>query len=201
MMMNRSARVVWGFFAFVGCYAVLFLPTAMAVSEQLNLDTNLEPQVAPMPSMFGLFLRLLISLILISGLAFLTMKFLRRNMQVLSRGVNIKVLDQYAFSMNKGVYITQIADKVYVLGVTDQSINCITVIEDQDIINEMVALAKQREMEPIIPSSILERILPSALTRSTAGGKPFSTHFQNQIKKLQSIVENRAGNSREEDKK
>ncbi len=181
-------------------YIILPVQTVLAASKELNLDTVSDPRVTPMPSMFTLFLRLIVSLVIIVGLAYLTMKLLRKNMQVLSRAANIKVLDQYAFSFNKGVYITQIAGRVYVLGVTDHNINLITEITDQDVVEDIVALAKAKEMEPIIPPSVFQRILPGLFNQRVSGDRSFNAHIQKQIKKLHSIVENRGSSSREDDR-
>lgn len=177
----------------------LLLPSqyVLAASNTLNLDTT-EPEVFEMPSMFGLFFRLTFSLLFIVGLAFITMKILRKNMKVLSSGVNIRVLDQYSFSMNKGVYITQIAGKTYVLGVTDNNISLITEITDQDTIDEIVDKAKEKEMEPIIPAGIMERILPGVFKQNSPGGN-FNQHIQRQIRKLESLVDIRANVSRKDE--
>lgn len=188
--------------AFLAGYAVLLvLPVgkAFAVSEQLNLDTDLDYTSTPMPSAFDVFLRLLVSLIIIALLAYLAAKFLRKNMKVLSKGSSIQILDQYALSMNKGVYVTRIAGKVFALGVTDNSINVITEITDPDIIDELDAKAKERELDPIIPPSILDRILPGKLIKEPKHNANFSAHIQEQIKKLQSVVDNKRKNSREDD--
>lgn len=184
----------------VGFYFMLPVYKVMAVSNELNLDAVADPQVTPMPSIFSLFFRLLVSLLIIGGLAYLMMKLLRKNMRVLSRGVSINVLDQFAFSINKGIYITQIAGKVYVLGVTDHNVNLITEITDENVIEEIVAKAKEREMEPIIPPSIMERILPGFLSQNVSESHSFQSHIQKQIKKLQKMVDYRGGSSREDDK-
>lgn len=188
-------------FAFLTGYTFFVMPAgkAFAVSNKLNLDTSIDPQTVPMPSALDLFLRLAVSLIIIAGLAYLVMKVLKKNMKILSKGESIYVLDQYAFSMNKGVYITSIAGKVYVLGVTDNSINLITEITDHNVIKELEEKAKERENEPIIPPSLLERILPGKFNYSMNNGNNFSEHIQKQIRKLQTVVENRGKNSREDD--
>lgn len=183
-----------------GMYFMLPVCNVIAASNQLNLDAVADPQVTPMPSIFSLFFRLFVSLIIIVGLAYLMMKLLHKNMKVLSRGASINVLDQYAFSINKGIYITLIAGKVYVLGVTDQNINLITEITDETVIDEIAARAREREMEPIIPPSIMERILPGFMGQNVSQGNSFHSHIQKQIKKLQKMVDNRGGNSREDDK-
>lgn len=176
-------------------YLLMPAQYALAASKPLNLDTASDPKVFEMPSMFSLFFRLIFSLVFIVGIALVTLKILKKNMQVLSTGANIKVLDQYSFSMNKGVYITQIAGKTYVLGVTDNNINLITEITDRDIIDDLVAKAREKEMEPVIPSGILQRILPGMFKESSQGGN-FNKHIQRQIKKLQLLVDDRAGISR-----
>lgn len=184
----------------VGFYLMLPVYRVMAAGKLPNLDAVADPQVAPMPSMFSLFFKMIISLIIITGLAYLMMKLLRKNMKVMSRGVSISVLDQYAFSLNKGIYVTQITGKVYVLGVTDHSINLITEITDETKIDELLTRAREREMEPIIPAGILERILPGFLAQRISQGSTFNSHIQKQIKKLQNIVDNRSGYSREDEK-
>lgn len=180
-------------------YIILPINSVLAASSALNIDTSLEPQVIQPPSMFSLLIRLVFSLLFISAIAYLTMKLLKKNMKVLSAGVNIKVLDQYAFSMNKGLYITQIAGKVYVLGVTDHNINLLTEITDSDMIDEIIAKAKEKEMEPIIPAGIMERILPGVFNQKGPGGNTFNKHIQKQIKKLQTLVDNRVEASRRDD--
>ncbi len=198
-MSDRITRLVWILAMGTGLSIALPVQAAAAAAKELNLDLS-EPQVAPMPSMITMFLKLVISLVVIVGLAYLTMRVLRKNVRVLSRGTNITVLDQYAFSLNKGVYITKIAERVYVLGVTDHNINLITEITDRAVIDALIAQAKERESEPIIPPSILERILPSLVSQPASGKNSFNVHIQQQIRKLQSIVENRGANSREDDR-
>lgn len=172
---------------------------AFAVSENLNLDTDLEYTPTTMPSFLDVFLRMAVSLIIIALLAYVAAKFFRKNMKVLSKSSSIQVLDQYALSMNKGVYITRIAGKVFALGVTDNSINVITEITDKEIIEELDTLAREREMEPIIPPSILERILPGMASKGADNEPSFSSHIQDQIKKLQSVVDNRNKKARGDD--
>ncbi len=197
-MKYRTAKIFRYMSYIVFWYLVLPTQYVIAASKELNLDAAAEPEAFEMPSMFGLFFRLIFSLLFIVGIAFITMKFLRKNMKVLSSGVNIRVLDQYSFSMNKGVYITQIAGKTYVLGVTDNNISLITEITDQDIIDEIVDKAREKEIEPIIPPGILESILPGVFKGNSQGGN-FNKHIQRQIRKLESLVDNRANVSRRDD--
>jgi flagellar protein FliO/FliZ len=199
-MINILARNLWFLLAAICCNIILPLQTSFAVNKELNLDKIEDPQVTPMPSMFNLFFKLIISLVIIAGLSYLMMKLLRKNMKALSGGVAINVLDQYSFSFNKSIYITQIVGKVYVLGVTENNINMITEITDQEAIDEILERARERELEPVIPPSILERILPNSLLQPESRHQSFSKHIQKQIKKLQSVVEHRGKNSREDER-
>ncbi len=198
-MMQLFTRLIPAFFAAFTWYAVLSADRVLAASGKLNLDNIEDPKVTPMPSMAVLFIKLVLSLLIIVGLAYLTMRFLRKSMKVSSRGETISVLDQYAFSMNKGIYITQIAGKVYVLGVTDQNISLISEITDEEVIGEMIEKAEAREAEGIIPPGILEQILPSRLNIPGSRQKTFNEHIRKQIQKLQSIAEKRGDSTRGDD--
>lgn len=198
--MYNLLRKIASYFICVTCwYIIVPVNSVLAASAALNIDTSLEPQVIQPPSMFSLLIRLVFSLMFISAIAYLTMKLLKKNMKVLSAGVNIKVLDQYAFSVNKGVYITQIAGKIYVLGVTDHNINLLTEVTDSEMIDEIIAKAKEKEMEPIIPAGIMERILPGVFNQKDQVGNSFNKHIQKQIKKLQTLVDNRVEVSQRDD--
>jgi len=164
-------------------------PFAYAVSGQLNLNRSGEPQVAPPPSMFWLFIKLIISLAVIVGLTYLTVRVVRRNLTYSSAGEFIRVLDQHAFAMNKGVYITEVAGRVYVMGVTDHNINILSEIDDPQAIAGLRSKAEERMNEPVLPPGIFEKILPHLKNRAMSQPPSFGTHIQEQIKKLHSLVE------------
>lgn len=182
------------------CYLVLSVQKVFAADNELNLGTLKDPEVTPMPSMFALFLKLAVSLVIIVGLSYLTMRLLRKNLRFSSRGENINILDQYSFSLNKGIYITQIAGRIYVLGVTDQNISMITEITDEETVSEIIARAEEREKEGIVPQSIMDRFFSKLVPLSGSGNKSFNEHIKKQIKKLQSITENRQDGFREDDR-
>ncbi len=198
-MVNRFTKLVLVLAVGIWWQLMFSARAVLAAAQELNLDLAGDPQVTPMPSMVALFFKLLISLLIIVGLMYLTMKVLRKNMKVLSRGININVLDQYTFSLNKGIYITQIVDKVYVLGVTDQNINLITEIGDQGTINGLVTRAREKETGAVLPPGILERFLPGLFRRPEAKNKDFNFQIQKQISRLQSIVDGPVRRLREDD--
>lgn len=184
-----TGKKIIAIFSQVLIWLVVTAPIAYAVSGQLNLDQPVEPQVAQPPSMFWLFIKLVVSLAVIVGLTYLTVKVLRRKLTYSLAGEFIKVLDQHAFAMNKGVYITEVAGRVYVLGVTDHNITILSEVSDTQVIDELRNRAEERLNEPVIPPGLLEKFLPQIKNRLPSETPSFGTHIQEQIKKLHSLVE------------
>jgi flagellar protein FliO/FliZ len=173
-------------------------PDVLAVTGQLNLDQP-EPQVSQPPSMFWLFIKLVISLAVIVGLSYLTVKVLRRKLTYSSAGDSISVLDQHAFAMNKGIYITEVAGRVYVLGVTDHNISVLSEIDDAQVIAGLRSRAQERLNEPVIPPGLLEKFLPRLKDPKQPQTPSFGTHIQEQIRKLHSLVEKSKTQKRDDD--
>lgn len=173
-------------------------PSVYAVTGELNLDQAAAPQVTEPPSMFWLFIKLVISLAVIVGLTYLTVKVLRRKLTYSSAGEFIRVLDQHAFAMNKGVYITEVAGRVYVLGVTDHNIAILSEVDDAQMIADLRSRAEERMNEPVIPPGLIEKFLQ---IKNRTPDKPpsFGTHIQEQIKKLHSLVEKTNNKKRDDD--
>lgn len=172
-----------------------------AASDQLNLPSSSDPAQAQMPSVFTLLLQLIVAMLVVGVLAYFTLKFLKKNMQSQSIGDSINILDQQTLGINKGIYITEIADRVYVLGVTDHNINVVTEIIDQQTIEDMRQKAAKRQAEPIVPAnmtSFLKNIFRniSQSTYRNQGDKDFKSHIQAQVKNLQNIFDK----GREEEK-
>lgn len=189
----------------IAAVAFLFLVNlssmVYAASNDLKLPDYTDPQKVDTPSVFSLLVRLVISLIVIAILAYLVIKFLRKNMQARNDGDSISILDQVALGLNKGIFITEIGNKVYVLGVTDHNINLVTEINDPNVIADMRNKAAERQMEPVVPTSVTSFILNLINnirnnSAKTNRQKDFKSHIQAQVNKLQSMFEK----GREEDK-
>ena len=179
-------------------WLIVTAPAVYAVSGQLNLPPS-EPQVAEAPSMTWMFIKLLVSLVVIAGLTYLTVKVLRRNLSYSSAGDSIQVLDQHAFALNKGIYITEVAGRVYVLGVTDHNITTLSEIEDAQVIAELRSRAEERMNEPVLPPGLMDKLLPNLKNRSSSQAPSFGTHIQEQIKKLHSLVDKSNNKKRDGD--
>lgn len=187
-MKRKQGTVFSGILAGLFWYLLMPAQEVLAASENLDL-TYSEPEVPGMPSLFLLLAKLVLSLAIIVGLAYITMRILRKNLKVTSRGETVRVLDQYAFSMNKGVYVTEIADRVYVLGVTDHNINLITEITDVNVIEDIRSKAADLDNESVIPPGFLGRLLPGIVPKNSSAPKSFSVHIREQINRLQTLAD------------
>lgn len=137
-------RFPWLWLVIIAFLLVFLAAPALAAGETENLQdqsVNLPeyqpPQVDAGPSMFWLFIRLLLSLLLIIGLTYFGIKVLGKQWGRKSAGTWINILDQMALGQNKGIFITEVAGKVFVLGVTDHSISKLLEIDDQEFIRQM----------------------------------------------------------------
>lgn len=122
MSNHRKAAALWltvpfWFFA---------LPCAWA-ADSLKYQ---EPMAAP-PSMGGMLLRMVISLLIVIGLALVLVKFLQKNTQLTKQSSWARVLDQCIIGQNQRLVLVEMFGKVYVLGVTEHNIAAI--LEEKDI--------------------------------------------------------------------
>lgn len=166
---------------------------AVSASDKIN-STVVDTQTAQLPSVFTLFVKLVISLVVIVLLAYFSLKFLRKNMQTKNIGASIHILDQHAFGLNKGIYVTEIGSKVYVLGVTESNISLVTEINEENVIAQMRQNAAERQFEPVVPTSVtlfIKNLIANIPKKDITKNKDndFKSHIQAQVNKLQSMFD------------
>ncbi len=123
----------------VSFLAGLFLFPAAAWAAEVSGLASGDPAALAPPSMGSLLLRAVLSLALLGGLAFLTVRFLQRRAFVARPGAWIRVLDQVAVGPNKGLVLVEIAGKVYVLGVSEHNITRLLEIRDPELLRAILA--------------------------------------------------------------
>ncbi|HHV35330.1 MAG TPA: flagellar biosynthetic protein FliO [Syntrophomonadaceae bacterium] len=89
-----------------------------------------DPSLVAVPSMGATLLRLVLSLLIVIVLAFLVIKFFQRQMPFTRSGRWMRILDQVVIGQNRALLLTEIAGKIYVLGVTDHNITKLLEIDD-----------------------------------------------------------------------
>lgn len=133
-----------------------FINTAvLAVTEESNTVTQ-----QLQPSMAGLFLRALISLVIIVLLTYLILRVIKRQQDVQQKIKNdrrgwIKIYDYQVLGSNKGLYLVEIFSGIYVIGAAENGINIVKEIS-QD--NEEWLAVKEMLNNP-------EEIIPPGLAR------------------------------------
>lgn len=109
-----------------------------------------DPVQVAAPSMGSLLLRLVLSLIIVIGLALLVIKFFQRQVSHSGTGRWIRILDQVVIGSNRALILVEIAGKIYVLGVTDHNITKLLEVKDA---SQAVFLAAE-DLEAELRSSV-----------------------------------------------
>lgn len=125
------------------CLVLLFANCGLAAGEAPEYLTYQEPQ-PPATSWFaatGYVFSLLVTFLLVLGLAYFTSRFLGQKMNG-PAGLNQgKIHATLALGPNRAVYVVEIAGKYMVLGVTDQSISLLREITSPEDIAQLTAQA------------------------------------------------------------
>ncbi|MDN5293744.1 MAG: flagellar protein FliO/FliZ [Eubacteriales bacterium] len=184
-------------------------PIAQGANE-LNLNYQ-ETGPQSMPSAFSLLLQLIVGLAVVGALVYVTVRFLRRNFSAAGGGEVIRLLDYYAFGVNKGLYIVAVGDRVFLLGVTEHNITLLEEIKDEAIIEYLLEAAESRGLEKKTNNFLmrvgmfrdrLEALFQEKkrLDNPFEGGqaKDFRSHIQKQIARLEATVENNSHTGRDE---
>lgn len=130
----------------------LFLTVDMSFatngSEQLNLgiDERQEPKLNETLKVGGLLLRYIISVLGILILTYWAVKtFARRTNSFTEYGEWIQVLDYMPLGNNRGFYLVEIEGKGLVLGITEQQINILATIDEQERLDELRGLSLRKK--------------------------------------------------------
>jgi len=115
--------------------AVVLPAVGQGTKDELNLRYD-DPQPSNNPSMLGQLVQVVISLSLILGLALVLIRVFGRRATRMTAAGWMNVIDQVALAPNKGLYLTKIAGKYYVLGVTDHQITKVTEVDNPEFLPE-----------------------------------------------------------------
>lgn len=107
-----------------------------------------EPQAVAPPSMGELLVRLIVSLVVVLGLAFLAIKFLQKRTMITQTGRWIRIIDQVCIGSSKALLLAEIAGRIYVLGVTDHNISKLLEIEETSQIAAILEESLDADVSP-----------------------------------------------------
>lgn len=128
---------------------IVILPAQAAALP--NLDYQ-DPAPLNPPNIGVLLLRLVISLIVVIGLALVVIKFLQRRPFFTRPARWIRILDQVTVGPNRGLLLAEIAGKIYVLALTDHSITKLLEIDDPSFLTTLLE-EEEAARNPPLPGS------------------------------------------------
>ncbi|MGD0622036.1 MAG: flagellar biosynthetic protein FliO [Thermacetogeniaceae bacterium] len=147
----RTAKLCWS----LVCIWMLWVGTAWAAGQPLG---DLQPYQAPTPvappgmNMGSEILQLVLSLVVVIGLALVLIKFLQKNTMLSRQSAWARIVDQVSVGPNKMLVLAEIFGKVYVLGVTEHSITTLLGENDIDLSQVKQAFAEAENRKRIVPS-------------------------------------------------
>jgi len=127
----------------------LSLGASFAAGGQDKIDLqNLEgePELSQPLQTGGLLVRYILSVIGVLILTYLGVKLLVNRTNPLTQYDDwIQVIDYMPLGTNRGFYLVEIEGKGFVLGITEQQINILSVIEDPERLDELRGLSLKRK--------------------------------------------------------
>lgn len=142
--------------------------TVMA-SEETGYLTYREPGAnasAGTLSTVSYVFSLLLTFAIVVGLAYLTSKFLSRRLAPAMQGSRMLIRDVVSLGANKSLYLVEIGNKVFLLGVTEQSITPVKEFSDEKFIAELRASGELSGKTPANFPNIFQQQI-DALQRMT----------------------------------
>lgn len=120
-----------------------------------------ENQVSA-PSSFGLFLRMVVSLLIVIGLVYLVVRIFKKSSGFADSDDSfLRRVAQISLGAGKSVQIVTLLENAYLIGVTDNNINLISEIKDKELVDSLNLLAdkNQNASKPKTFSDVLDIFL------------------------------------------
>lgn len=120
-----------------------------------------ENQVSA-PSSFGLFLRMVVSLLVVIGLVYLVVRIFKKNSGAADSDDSfLRRVAQISLGAGKSVQIVTLLENAYLIGVTDSNINLISEIKDKELVDSLNLLSdkNQNTSKPKTFSDVLDIFL------------------------------------------
>lgn len=178
--MNSLVSKRKAIFLLVVVAVLYFGSSVLAVDEVTPVQ---QPQ--EMPSVAGLFLRIIISLIFILVITYVVMKLLKRQNDLQQRQKNwIRIFDYQGLGTNRGIYLMEILNDVYLVGVSEGQINILKEIDQSDDYWDDIKESFEKNQEEILPWG-LEKLIKENLGKfklvNSQKEKPFKKQLDDQL--------------------
>ena len=98
------------------------------------------------PSSFGLFLRMVISLLIVIALVYFVVKIFRKNSGFADSDDSfLRKVAQISIGAGKSVQIVTLLENAYLIGVTDNNINLLAEIKDKELVDSLNLIADKNQ--------------------------------------------------------
>lgn len=112
----------------------------LAQPNQGYLDYN-NPEPAKPPNLFWELIKVVFSLAIVLGVAYLIFQFLSKRSPLFTRGQFITIIENTFIAPNKSISIVEVGNRFLIVGVTEQNITLLTEITD----NQVIAIFKEKK--------------------------------------------------------
>lgn len=117
-----------------------------SLSENWNWNAQNYDSSQGSTSSFLLFIKMVFSLLIVLGLAYLAVRLLKRGSKITSSDDPfMRHVSHLSLASNRSVDIITILDHAYLIGVSDNSVNLIGQIDDQELVNSMNLYADKND--------------------------------------------------------
>lgn len=203
--MDKTKKLIAAVIVFMAAVFALYSQTTTAANDQsaatiteesivfsddASGDTGSSAQSYKGPSTVGMFVRMIVVLIIVVGLIYGVLWFIKKKTNV------VKTDDEYLrraayinIAPGKSVEVITLIDKAYLIGVTEDNITLLGEIHDDELIKAMNLSAdkKNNTKKPATFSDVLDMFLVKK-----GGQKNVFTEEENQV---ENIFTNRVENS------
>lgn len=152
-------------------------------SEQQKADLQYQDTAkAETPSVFWIIVQMILALGLIIVLAWGAIQFLGSRINSRLQGQWIRVLDEVILGQNRGIVAVEIGGRVFLLGVTDHQISMLTELDDEQLIQNMIAAGYEKNQSTSSSILAVEGVAGAIdwlKDRITGGEQKQRKHFHN----------------------
>lgn len=125
------------------------------------------------PSSFALFLRMVISLLIVIALVYFVVKIFRKNSGFADSDDSfLRKVSQISIGAGKSVQIVTLLENAYLIGVTDSNINLLAEIKDKELVDSLNLIADKNQ-KVSRPKSFAD-VLDIFLAKGSKNGNAFS---------------------------
>ncbi|MCR4822269.1 MAG: flagellar biosynthetic protein FliO [Treponema sp.] len=128
-------------------------------------DSGSSQEEVKGPSTIGLFFKMVFTLLIVLLLAYLALRLLKRGGKLSdSEDPFLRHVSHLSLSASRSVDVVTILDHAYILGVSDNAVNLIGQIDDQELVNSMNLYADKNDntKRPRSFDDILSIFMPNA---------------------------------------